>query len=382
MKKLIALALALILVLGLAACASNNDAKADNTPTETTNTTDNTAADAADASTEAKDDSAAPVVHKIGVSIPTLQEERWQNDFNFFTEEADKMDNVEIVLQVADLDAEKQNTQIESMIAQGVEALIVSPVDVATIGATLDSAAAAGIYICAYCRMPENCQVDMMTWFDPIVISETNAKRAYELCQEGNWVMLSGDIANTPETDEFFIGWHSVTQEAEDAGKINVVMEQYVTSWSSDNAMVYAEAVLAQYNNDIQVFLCGSDGIARGVMQACEAAGIMDKVIITGNDADYINLGYLLEGKIVSDTAQNTRKQVVLALQSAVDLIENDGTLPASYDEQISGYYGNGKLDNIPVVAVYAESITSREDIQTKLIDTGLRDASKIPGWE
>lgn len=159
-------------------------------------------------------------------------------------------------------------------------------------------------------------------------------------------------------------------------------MEQYVTSWSSDNAMVYAEAALAQYNNDIQVFLCGNDGISRGVMQACEAAGIMDKVIITGNDADYINLGYLLEGKIVSTTAQNTRKQVVLALESAVALIENNGVLPESYNDQITGYYSNGKLDKIPALAVYAEGITSREDIQTKLIDTGLRDASKIPGWE
>ena len=373
MKKLIALALALILVLGLAACASNPDAKNDNTPAQ------NTPEAEAPAENGTSD---APVVHKIGVSIPTLQEERWQNNFNYFTEEADKMDNVEIILQVADLDAEKQNTQIESMIAQGVEAIIVCPVDVATIGATLDSAAAAGIYVSAYCRMPENCEVNMMTWFDPIVVSATNAKVAYDLCPEGNWVMLSGDIASSPETDEFFTGWHSVTQEAEDAGKINVVMEQYVTSWSSDNAMVYAEAALAQYNNDIQVFLCGNDGISRGVMQACEAAGIMDKVIITGNDADYINLGYLLEGKIVSTTAQNTRKQVVLALESAVALIENNGVLPESYNDQITGYYSNGKLDKIPALAVYAEGITSREDIQTKLIDTGLRDASKIPGWE
>ena len=36
MKKLIALALALILVLGLAACASNPDAKNDNTPAQNT----------------------------------------------------------------------------------------------------------------------------------------------------------------------------------------------------------------------------------------------------------------------------------------------------------------------------------------------------------
>ena len=77
MKKLIALALALILVLGLAACASNPDAKNDTTPAQ------NTPEAEAPAENGTSD---APVVHKIGVSIPTLQEERWQNDFNYFTE--------------------------------------------------------------------------------------------------------------------------------------------------------------------------------------------------------------------------------------------------------------------------------------------------------
>mgnify|MGYP002590072034 CR=1 FL=1 len=220
MKKLIALALALILVLGLAACASNPDAKNDTTPAQ------NTPKAEAPAENGTSD---APVVHKIGVSIPTLQEERWQNDFNYFTEEADKMDNVEIILQVADLDAEKQNTQIESMIAQGVEAIIVCPVDVATIGATLDSAAAAGIYVSAYCRMPENCEVNMMTWFDPIVVSATNAKVAYDLCPEGNWVMLSGDIANGPETDEFFTGCHAGSRgRRQDQRRYGTVRHQLV----------------------------------------------------------------------------------------------------------------------------------------------------------
>ena len=376
-KKIISMLLTVAMIIGLTACSGSGDttstepAEAETTEAETTGT------DAAEAETSESSDT----VHKIGVSIPTLQEERWQNDYNYFTEEAASMSNVELIIQVADLDAEQQNTQIESMITQGVEAIIVCPVDVATIGATLDAAAEAGIYICAYCRLPENCSVDMMTWFDPIVVAETNASVAYEKCQTGNWVMLSGDIDNGPETDEFFTGWHNVIQEAEDAGDITVVMEQYVDDWSSDNAMVYAEAVLSQYNNDIQVFLCGNDGISRGVIQACENAGIIDDVIITGNDADYINLGYLLEGKIASTTAQDTRQQCKLALESAVDLIENDGVLPDTYNDQITGYYSNGKLDDIPVVAVYAEGITSREDIQTKLIDTGLRDASQIQGW-
>ena len=58
--------------------------------------------------------------YKIGISFPTLQEERWQNDYNYIQEYAKSVGGVELSMQVADNDSAKQYTQIESLISQDI----------------------------------------------------------------------------------------------------------------------------------------------------------------------------------------------------------------------------------------------------------------------
>ena len=65
---------------------------------------------------------------KIGVSIPTLREERWSIDYRGFVEAAEKLD-VDVVIQVADMSASRQQSQVENMITQGVNVLIIAPHD-------------------------------------------------------------------------------------------------------------------------------------------------------------------------------------------------------------------------------------------------------------
>jgi len=63
---------------------------------------------------------------KIGVSLPTLREERWVEDYNGFMDAMAKFD-VDVIIQVADNDAARQQSQVENMITQGVKALVIAP---------------------------------------------------------------------------------------------------------------------------------------------------------------------------------------------------------------------------------------------------------------
>lgn len=60
--------------------------------------------------------------YKIGMSMPTVQEEVWQIQMTLIEEDAEKR-GYEAVILVADNDADRQIQQLQSLAAQGVDAI-------------------------------------------------------------------------------------------------------------------------------------------------------------------------------------------------------------------------------------------------------------------
>lgn len=373
--------IALIMAACLAAASmvgcSNGSGTTDTTAVpKTTEASAEAGTEQAAESTAKAAEETADKTYKIGISFPTLQEERWQNDYNYFQEFAKTVEGVELSMQVADNDSAKQYTQIESLISQDIDALIVCAVDVATIGPVVQSAKDAGIYVLAYSRLTENCDIDGIVLFDNEEVARLNAEYIYSLVPEGNYVILNGDVASVPDVDSYPKGWYSVLQKAVDEGRIKVVMEQYCASWSAEAGMSNMENALAANNNNIQAVICANDGIASGVLQALDAVGMNDgSVKVSGNDGDITACKNLIAGKQACFTAQDTKKQVELALKTAIELVDHDGKIVS----ETTGTFNNGKMD-VPAITCSAQLITSEEEIKTQLIDTGLRDGSAIYG--
>src|SRR5215210_6284719 len=63
---------------------------------------------------------------KIGFSMATLKEERWQRDRQAFEAHCKQM-NVECVITVADNKAEKQVNDVDNLLTQGINALVIAP---------------------------------------------------------------------------------------------------------------------------------------------------------------------------------------------------------------------------------------------------------------
>ncbi len=329
-----------------------------------------------DKTAENKEESGSDVL-KIGVCMPTLQEERWQNDYNYFEAINEERDDIELMLQVADNDSAKQQTQIESLISQGVDGIICCPVDASSIGTALQNAHDAGIYVAAYCRLPENCEIDMITMFDNAEVGKLNAEYAYSLAPKGNYVLLNGDVGSTPDVTDYPKGWYGVLQDAIDKGDIKIVMEQYCESWSAESGMKNMEEALAANDNDIAAVICANDGVASGAMQALDSVGKNDgSVVVTGNDGDVTACKNIIAGLQACSTAQDTEKQAVLAVDTIVDLIKNDGEIT---NFEITDKYDNGVME-VPSITCSATLVTNEEEINKLLIDTGLRDKAAIYG--
>ena len=211
-KTLIAACMAGTMILLLAACGGEKGQEPVAAPEEST------AAPVQDAQKpeESSKDETAGDKYKIGVCFPTSMNEFWQYDVKMMNEVAEEHSDVEILLQVADDDADTQFSQVENLITQGIDALIICPVDTAAIGPALDACHEQGIYVVSLRRIAQDCWIDAISLFDQYQKGYQSAAAAFEAAPKGNYVLLNGDISSLPDVEEFKAAWYDVLQEAID----------------------------------------------------------------------------------------------------------------------------------------------------------------------
>lgn len=305
----------------------------------------------------------------IGVAMPTQQEERWRNDARYFQEEAQKL-GVTIKLQVADNDSNKQITQIENFVTEGVDALIIAAVDPGAVGPAAQQAVNKKIPVVSYARSVANADVGAMVAFHYLQVGKLSSDYAYSLAPKGNYVILNGDKTTLPDVPLYRQGHYAGIQKAIDSGDIHVVMDQYMEQWKPENGLAAAENALTQ-NKNIAAFLCANDGIAGGVIQALKSAGLDGKVVVTGNDGDITALRRIAAGTQSSTIFQNTREEAKAALETAIKLVKGEkidatATMP------------NGKID-VPLVQLEPQLVT-KANLDKVIIEPGFHSHKDVYG--
>ncbi|HET9870240.1 MAG TPA: substrate-binding domain-containing protein, partial [bacterium] len=89
---------------------------------------------------------------KIGLSLDTLKEERWQHDRDFFTARAKEL-GAQVLVQAADNNAALQNSQAEDLLTEGVQVLVVVPHDSKSAATIVKAAHQAGVPVLSYDRL-------------------------------------------------------------------------------------------------------------------------------------------------------------------------------------------------------------------------------------
>lgn len=89
---------------------------------------------------------ASPENPVIGFSIDDLRVERWARDRDYFIEAAEKL-GAKVNVQSADGNEEKQVKQVENLIAQGVDAIVIVPMNSKVFDAVVADAKASGIKV-------------------------------------------------------------------------------------------------------------------------------------------------------------------------------------------------------------------------------------------
>ncbi|PTE23755.1 D-xylose ABC transporter substrate-binding protein [Cereibacter changlensis JA139] len=228
----------------------------------------------------------------VGVSWSNFQEERWKTDEGAI-KAALEAAGATYVSADAQSSSAKQLSDVESLMAQGVDALIILAQDTAAIGPAVQAAADNDIPVVAYDRLIEDPRAFYLT-FDNVEVGRMQARAVLEAAPKGNYVMIKGSNTD-PNADFLRGGQQEVLQAAIDSGDIKIVGEAYTDGWLPANAQRNMEQILTENANDVDAVVASNDGTAGGAVAALTAQGLSG-IPVSGQDGDHAALNRIAAG--------------------------------------------------------------------------------------
>ena len=271
---------------------------------------------------------ASAFAEKVGVSMPTKDLQRWNQDGDNMKAQLEA-EGYEVDLQFAGNVEQEQLNQITNMINSGCSVVVIAAITGDSLGAALDLAKEKGVKVIAYDRLlMASDAVDYYATFDNYMVGTvqgTYVKDQLKLDEaEGPFVMeiTAGDPGDN-NAFYFYGGAMDVLKPYIESGKIVVKSGQIefndvaTPSWKTETAQTRADSILSSYYADgskIDAWLCSNDSTALGVTNALADKYDNDYPIITGQDCDVSNTNNMIDGKQSMSVFKDTRtlaKQVV-----------------------------------------------------------------------
>jgi D-xylose transport system substrate-binding protein len=295
---------------------------------------------------------------RIGFSMDTLKEERWQRD-KALVEQRCKEVGAQCEIQVANGDDSVQTKQCDNFLTKGVDALIVAPHNGQIAASIVEAAHKQGVPVISYDRLIRNSDVDLYVSHQVVKIGQMQAQYALDHAPKGNYVLIGGS-----QTDNNAIllveGQMSVLQPAVDRGDIKIVAKQYAREWLASEALRITEDALTKNNNDIQAIVASNDGTAGGAISALPPQ-LVGKVLVTGQDAALDAVQRIVEGKQTMTIYKPINPLAFSAVDSAMKLARGEKI-------EAKDKVNNGKID-VPSILQEPMVLDKNNVIQTVIKD-------------
>ena len=288
---------------------------------------------------------------KIGVSMPTKDLQRWNQDgdnMKAMLEEA----GYEVDLQYASNDVQTQLSQVENMISSGCEVLVIAAIEGSSLGEALTMAKENEIPVFAYDRLlMDSDAVSYYATFDNYMVGTVQGQYIIDTLDlenaEGpfNMEATAGDPGDN-NAGYFFAGAMDLLQPYIDEGKLvvqsgQITFEEVATAqWKTETAQSRAENILSSNytDKDVDVWLCSNDSTALGVENALAANYNGKYPIITGQDCDKENTKNMIAGKQSMSVFKDTRtlaKQVVKMIGQLLNGVDVDVNDTETYNNNV-----------------------------------------------
>jgi len=254
----------------------------------------------------------------IGLSLMNLSSEFIVMVNNAVESRAKEL-GIRLLVTDAQRSPERQVQQVESFIAQKVDAVILNPCEVEASSPAVTKAHAAGIPI---------VNVNSETKVAPSAFvgsrDEESARLAMEhiassLGGKGNLVMMQG-----------FLG--QAAQIKRDQGAREVLskypglklLAEQTADWDRAKAITLMENWIQSYGKDLQAVFAQNDEMGMGAVLALEQAKLKDKVLVVSVDAIADALQAVKDGRLDATVFQDARAQGTQAVDAALKLVRGE----------------------------------------------------------
>jgi len=270
----------------------------------------------------------------------------------------------------ADQDAAKQQSQVESALAQGANVLALDAVDAAAVAPLVRQAQEKKVPVIAYDRLIAGIGYEYYVSFDNVKVGEVQGRALLDeltrrgTADKGPIVMINGATTD-PSAGDYKKGAHSVLD-----GKVQIGREFDAPDWSPDKAQQEMEQAITALGRDkIVGVYSANDGMAGGAIAAMKRAGYSTLPPITGQDAELAAVQRILTGEQAMTIYLDIRAQAEKSAELAVALARGEKPpAPAKVN--------NGTAD-IPAFLLDPIPVT-KDKVKDTIVKDGFYTAAQI----
>lgn len=260
----------------------------------------------------------AEETYTVGATYYTLQTEFCMRMDNYATKWCEE-NGVEYVSYDGNNDAAAQLEQVETMIADGVDAIILNPQDADACAACVDIAIEAGVPVIGVNTMVNH---DGLTAY----VGSQDVGAGEEIMQfmidhmgkeDFNIVVLEGPMGQSAQLQR----WEGINNVLANYPEIEILAYD-TANWSRSEAMTLMETWITTYGTDIDAVVAENDEMALGARQAIEAEGLDIPCIGIDGITDAVTA--VQNGGMIASDFQDAEGQIQGAIEAAIAVLNGE----------------------------------------------------------
>ncbi|MDO5136529.1 MAG: substrate-binding domain-containing protein [Eubacteriales bacterium] len=216
-------------------------------------------------------------------------------------------------------DAATQLEQVETMIADGVDAIILNPQDADACVACVEVAEEAGIPVFGVNTMVNTDKLTAYVGSQDVSAGEEIMQYMIDYMEsdEFNIVIIEGPMGQSAQLQR----WEGINNVLENYEKIEI-LEYNTANWSRSEAMTLMETWLTAHGDEIDAVVAENDEMALGARQAIEAEGY--DIPCIGIDGVTDAVAAVQNGGMIASDFQDAEGQIQGAIDAAVAYLNGE----------------------------------------------------------
>jgi len=232
--------------------------------------------------------------------------------------------DVTVLAPPTESDVTAQIAQIEDQLAKGIKGLVLAPTDPNALAPVVDEAIKSKVPVVFVDTKGTNAGVTYIGT-DNVAGAALAAKYICDNVPKGSDVaLITGIVTQSTGKARADGGRSGLT----DCG-LKIVAEQ-TGEWDRAKGLAVMENIITG-NPNIKAVFASNDNMALGATEALKSAGMLDKVIVVGFDANPDAAASILAGEMKASVAQNPANMGAIGVESILKLGKGE-TLPAVID--------------------------------------------------